>query len=991
MQTKPTVFLFHGFGGKKSAPWMAWLETKLTAEGYTVVAPEFPHPYTPDMLAWEIAIAPYKAQLTNSIIITYSLGGLFAFHVIQRLGIPVSQLICVGLPKPIPDGKTFKSLLHKVNDQAKLALKTFIEQPVNFYAVQKLCPDIHIVLSENDYAIPFKETYEYYFKNLPTSHIHSLKDKGHFNAKHHVFELPEVLSLVITPGSEVGNTAPVFGIMDDTSMDHRTPKRRRGKRGFSGLSLGFNAKNFFKASTLFKWGFLALLALIIAIPALFWWYSRDLPTPGKLVISKYKDATRIYDRKGVLLYSVFQDENRTYVKLDQIPKNLQFATISIEDKDFYRNKGFSPTAYLRVIKDAATGQGLTGGSTISQQLVKNVLLTNERSLPRKIKELILSIQVNQAYSKDQLLEMYLNNIPYGGTAIGVEAASEQYFGKKAKDLDLAQSAFLAGLPQSPSLYSPFTGEKHYLGRSKAVLRQMRENLYITPKQEEAAYKEIEGFTFTQKQVTAIKAPHFVMYVRDQLAKQFGESMVTGGGLQVTTSLDYEMQQEAEKIVKEEVDKLEKYKVSNGSAVVMDPKTGEILAMVGSKDYFDKDNDGNFNVATSNTRQPGSSLKPIMYATAFEKGYTPATLILDTKTEFPGADTSIPTYTPVNYDGKFRGPVQLRYALGNSLNIPAVKMLALVGIDSVMKKGYEMGIENWEPTKENRAKVGLSLVLGGRETSLLNEVTAYSVFANRGVRQDPVSVLKVTDGQGKKVFENKQKEGTRVLTEEVAFLISHILLDNNARMDAFGARSALNISGKNVSVKTGTTDEKRDNWTLGYTPSYVVGVWVGNNDNSPMNQAIASGITGASPIWNKIMTYVLKDKPDEQPKKPDNVIALQIDTLAGGLPHGGQATRSEYFVKGTEPTAESPVYKSKDGQNYIVFSEKDPVSMDGQNRWQKGIDEWVEQNHKDDKMYHPPDELKGEKSEEHHDENEPTPTPSPTPTPQVQGAAVTPAP
>ena len=767
-------------------------------------------------------------------------------------------------------------------------------------------------------------------------------------------------------------------------MDVKSARRRRARRGFS-----LNTSNLFTLSKLLKYAFFALVALVLTVPALFLWYSRDLPTPGKLVVSKYKDATRIYDRKGKLLYSVYQDENRTYVKLSAIPKELQEATISVEDKDFYTNKGFSPAAYLRVAKDAALGNGLTGGSTISQQLVKNVLLTSERSLPRKIKELILSIQVNQAYTKDQILEMYLNNIPYGGSAIGVEAAAETYFGKKANQLDLAQSAFLAGLPQSPSLYSPFSGNKYYLDRTEAVLKRMREDGKITKEEQEESLAEIKKYSFERKDTAGIKAPHFVMYVKDVLAEQFGEQMVTTGGLQVTTSLDYDLQEKAEKIVKDEVDDLKKYKVSNGAAIVSDPKTGEILAMVGSKDYFDKENDGNFNVAISNTRQPGSSLKPVVYAAAFEKGYTPATMVMDVKTEFPTQEEANPTYSPVNYDGKYHGPVQLRFALGNSLNIPAVKMLAKVGIEPVMKKGYEMGIKNWEPTAKNRASVGLSLVLGGRETSLLDEVTAYSVFANQGVRQDPVTVLKVTDKDGNKVFEHKQTDGKKVLSEEVAFLISHILLDNAARTMAFGPSSYLNIPGHTVSVKTGTTDEKRDNWTIGYTPSSVVGVWVGNNDNSPMNPAIASGVTGASPIWNKLMTIVLKGKPDEQPKKPDNVIATEVDLFVGGLPHGGNGKRSEYFVKGTEPTAESPVYKSKDGENYFVFHEDDPVSPDGQNRWQKGIDEWIEQNHKDEKAYHPPSELLG---------GTPTPTPTPggssdtptpTMTPSVQGAATTP--
>ncbi|HSA83895.1 MAG TPA: PBP1A family penicillin-binding protein [Patescibacteria group bacterium] len=738
-------------------------------------------------------------------------------------------------------------------------------------------------------------------------------------------------------------------------MDYSSSRRRRRllRPGFK-----LNPSQLFALSKLVKYAFFALVALVIATPLLFLWYSRDLPTPGKLVVGKYTDATRIYDREDKLLYSVYQDENRTYVKLSEIPKYLQQGTIAIEDKDFYTNQGFSPIAYLRVAKNAVLGQGLAGGSTISQQLVKNVLLTNERSLPRKIKELILSIQVNQAYSKDQILEMYLNNIPYGGSAIGVEAASQRYFGKKVNELNLAQAAFLAGLPQSPSLYSPFSGNDYYIGRSEAVLKRMVEDKYITKEESEKALKEIKRFSFKRENLTGINAPHFVMYVRDLLADQFGDNMVTTGGLQVTTSLDYDVQKKAEEIVKEEVEELKEYEVGNGAAVVADPKTGEILAMVGSKDYFDTENDGNFNVAISNTRQPGSSMKPVVYAAAFEKGYTPATLLMDTKTEFPTPDSvESKTYVPGNYDGKFRGPVSVRYSLANSLNIPAVKMLAMVGVESVMQKGYEMGIENWEPTDEAMRNVGLSLVLGGRETSLLNEVTAYSVFANKGIRQDPVSILKVTDKDGKVLYEHKKTDGKKVLSEEVAYLISNILSDNGARTDTFGPNSYLNVSGRTVAVKTGTTDLKRDNWTIGYTPSFVVGVWVGNNDNSPMNQAIASGVTGASPIWNKIMTFVLKGSADEEFEQPGNVISLDVDSFVGGLPHGGQGTRKEYFIKGTEPTSESPVYKAKDGKNYFVFQESDPVSTDGVNRWQQGIDAWIAEKHSGEEQYNPPGELK----------------------------------
>jgi 1A family penicillin-binding protein len=717
---------------------------------------------------------------------------------------------------------------------------------------------------------------------------------------------------------------------------------------------------------------IGLVGGVILIPLLFVWYSRDLPTPGKLVTSKYSDATRLYDRNGELLYSVYQDENRTYVKLDEIPKYVREGTISIEDKDFYKNGGFSPMGYVRALWNALQGNRLAGASTITQQLVKNVLLTSERSLPRKIKELILSIQVANRFSKDQIIEMYLNNIPYGGTAVGVEAAAEQYFGKKAKELDLAESAFLAGLPQLPSLYSPFSGNKYYIGRTEAVLKRMVADKYITKDQADKALVEIKNYQFTQRAAN-LKAGHFVMYVRNLLADQFGDQMVQTGGLQVTTTLDYKMQSQAEEIVKDQVDGLEKYDVSNGAAMIEDPKTGEILTMVGSKDYFSTDIDGNFNVTTQAERQPGSSMKPIIYAKGFEKGYTPSTMLMDVATNFKETDSE-PDYIPVNYDSKYRGPVQVRFALGNSFNVPAVKMLSMVGIKDAMQLAYDMGVKTWQPTDENLKNVGYSLVLGGKEVHMIDEMTAYATFANGGVKQDPVAILKVTDSQGKVLYKAKEHEGKRVLPEDVSYLISHILLDNNARTEEFGSNSFLRVAGKTVSAKTGTTDEKRDNWTFGYTPSIVVGTWVGNNDNSPMSQSLASGITGAAPIWHALMVMALKGKPDEEIKKPDNIMALQIDPLTGGLPRDGQPARSDFFIKGTQPTTVSPIYQSKDGKDYWVFTENDPISVDGKNRWQDGINGWIQQYHKDEERYNPPDDVKQKVSGQ--SGSNPTATPTP---------------
>lgn len=768
---------------------------------------------------------------------------------------------------------------------------------------------------------------------------------------------------------------------------HRKSRRQR---------YSSDAAKMILVSKITKYTFFGLIGFILLMAALFIWYGKDLPTPGKLVDAQKSDSTRIYDRNNVLLYSVYQDQNRIYVNLSKIPKYLQQGTIAIEDRNFYNNQGFSITGYLRAIRNIVLFRQLSGGSTLTQQLVKNVLLSSERSVPRKIKELMLSIQVDKKYTKDQILEMYLNDVGYGGTAVGVEAASEIYFNKSAKDLNLAESALLAGLPQSPTVYSPFSGYKYYINRSKEVLEAMVRDKYITQIQADDAFKEIKFMQFTQSN-TGIKAPHFVFYVKEQLVKQFGENMVERGGLQVKTSLDYNIEKEAEKIVKEEIGKLKNYRVGNGAAVVSNPKTGEILAMVGSEDYFNTKNDGNFN-ATLALRQPGSSLKPITYAVGFSRGYTPATLLMDAETNFKATEGE-KDYKPVNYDGKFRGPIQVRFALGNSMNIPAIKMLALVGIKNVMQKAYEMGISNWQPTDTNLKDVGYSLVLGGRVVRLVDEVEAYGVFANGGNRQPLVSILEVKDAKGNSLYKYNPPSPQRVLSQEVSFLISHILLDNNARLIDFGAYSQLVVRGyPSVSVKTGTTNDFKDNWTVGYTPSYVVGAWVGNNDNSSMNK-IASGITGAAPIWNRIMSFVLKGKQDEPPQKPDNVLAMQIDAFGGGLPVSGQPTRTEYFIQGTQPTSSSPIYqkikfsKYQDGKianddevkagdyttkDYIVFKENDPISTDGKNRWQEGVDAWVKLTYSADKSeYYPPTQTSDYKYSGS-DNSNPTPTPTQTP-------------
>lgn len=792
-------------------------------------------------------------------------------------------------------------------------------------------------------------------------------------------------------------------------LDYARTSRRRNKyfiinlpnaaRKFKFLKNLNNTPKIILYGKIAKFSLFGLIGLIILMAFLFIWYGKDLPAPGKLITAQANQASGIYDRNGILLYSVYQNQNRIYVNLKGIPKYLQQGTIAIEDRNFYSNQGFSLTGYLRAIKNLVLLRGVSGGSTLTQQLVKTVLLTPEQTIPRKIKELMLSIQVDRRYSKNEILEMYLNDISYGGTAVGVQAAAQTYFGKDVKELNLAQSAFLAGLPQSPSVYSPFSGNKYYLDRTQDVLNAMVRDGYINQKQAEGSLKEIKTTKFSESN-TGIKAPHFVFYVKQKLISQFGDQAVENGGLRIKTTLDYKIQKQAEDIVKAEVEKAKNLNVGNGAAVVTNPKTGEILAMVGSKDYFDTKNDGNFNASTA-YRQPGSSLKPITYATAFTRGYSASSLLMDVKTNFKAIDTE-KDYIPVNYDGKYRGPVQVRFALGNSINIPAVKMLAMVGIKNVMQNAYNMGIDNWQPTDDNLREVGYSLVLGGRDVRLIDEMEAYGVFANGGEKMPLTSILEVDDSKGSVLYKYNQPSPQRIFSKEVSFLISHILLDNNARSMEFGSYSQLVVAGHpSVSVKTGTTNEIRDNWTIGYTPSVVVGVWVGNNDNSPMSK-VASGITGAAPIWNKIISFVLKGKVDEPPQKPDDVIAMQIDALGGGLPVSGQAERSEYFIKGTEPTSPSPIYakvkisKHQSGKlanqdeidkgdhevkNYIIYKENDPISTDGKNRWQDGINDWIKSTYAaDHPEYYPPTDTSDYKYGD--SGNNPTSTPTPTSLPSV---------
>ncbi len=626
----------------------------------------------------------------------------------------------------------------------------------------------------------------------------------------------------------------------------------------------------FMVGTLFT-----LIFVFLPYQAFVWLTS--LPHPQLLSVREIPVTTKIFDRHGFLLYEIYAEQNRIPVPLKDIPQSLKEATIAIEDKEFYNHPGFSVRGILRASKEIIFNHKLQGGSTITQQLIRSALLTPELTLNRKIKEILLSFWAERLYNKNQILEMYFNQVPYGGTAWGVEAAAQTYFGKKVSDLDLAEAAFLAGLPSAPSVYSPFGSQPELgLDRQQEVLSKMVEQGFITKDQELEAGQE--KLTFAPPK-TEIKAPHFVMFVKDLLEKNYGPRLVQTGGLQVITSLDLPTQEMAQEIVSQETEKLTPLRVGNGAALITNPQTGEILAMVGSRDYFDLEKEGNVNIALAK-RQPGSSIKVVNYTLALERGFTAASILDDSPITFQVAGQ--PAYTPVNYDGKFHGKIPLRQALANSYNVPAVKVLAQLGVTNMIAKGKDMGINSWQ----DESRYGLSLTLGGGEVTMLDMARVYGTLANAGQREDLTAILKVSDYKGQVLEEFRPKPGFPATSPAVAFILANILADNNARTAAFGPNSLLSVPGKTVSVKTGTSNDLRDNWAIGFTPSFVVVTWVGNNNNSPMSR-VASGVTGATPIWQQIMANLLKDKPDETLSPPEDIVKVAV------------CDHSEFFIRGTE--------------------------------------------------------------------------------------------
>lgn len=688
-------------------------------------------------------------------------------------------------------------------------------------------------------------------------------------------------------------------------------------------------------------------AAVLSTVLLAAWLGRELPDPNRLNERAVSQSTKIYDRTGEhLLYEIHGAQKRTLISLSDIPNHVKQATLVSEDRDFYEHRGFSLRGILRAAIVNILGKGkLQGGSTITQQLVKNAILSREKTYTRKLKEIILAYELERRFSKNEILQLYFNEIPYGSTAYGIEAAAEMFFGKSARDLDLAEGALLAAVLKAPTYFSPYGSHTDELvSRSRYILDGLATE-GLVPKEDIEAAKKVDIMARIQPRREGIAAPHFVFYVRELLGAKYGEKFVESGGLRVITTLDFDLQTQAEKVILEQMPDVEKrWDANNAALVSLNPKTGEILAMVGSRDYFNEEIDGNVNVVIR-PRQPGSSFKPIVYAASFLKGYTPTTILYDVETVFK---TDTKDYAPKNYDGKEHGPVTVRQALAGSLNIPAVKILYLTGVSRVLDLADSFGYT----TLGDRSRFGLSLVLGGGEVKLLEHASAFGVLAAEGMHAEPAAVLRVEDATGR-VLEEFHMEPKQVLEPEVARQITDIISDNNARSFIFGAENFLTLPDRPVAAKTGTTNDFHDAWTLGYTPSIVTGVWVGNNNNDAMKTG-ADGSKIAAPIWNAVMRFALQDKPVEAFTPPLPVITgkpildgesapsytVRIDRISGKL------ATSE-----TPPTAiEERVYRAIHSILHYVNKDdprgaapENPVTDPQYENWEAGIKSWAVKN------------------------------------------------
>lgn len=709
-------------------------------------------------------------------------------------------------------------------------------------------------------------------------------------------------------------------------------------------------------------GFFILLFFALTISGvIIWIYSliKFLPNPARINERSVIESTKIYDRTGkVILYELHGEERRTVIPLEEIPEQVRLTTIAAEDDRFYHHIGIDIFGIIRAaLKNIARGDIQQGGSTITQQLIKNSILTGERTVTRKIKETILAILIEKKYSKDEILGLYLNQIPYGSNAYGIAAASQTFFGKSVTELTLAESSLLASLPKAPTYYSPYGSHRNELMTRKEWVLERLYKLGF-------AKKEVVDLAKTEKLVLnppkrSIRAPHFIMFVREYLNEKYGEEFVEKGGLRVITTLDWKLQEEAEKIVADGAEKNEKLVgAKNAALTVIDPRSGDILVMVGSRDYFDIKNDGNVNVATRK-RQPGSAFKPFVYATAFKKGYVPETILFDTPTEFsalcnpdgsPGPLTKDPKecYHPQNYDGTFRGPVTLRQAIAQSLNLPSVKLLYLAGVKDSIKTAQDLGIT----TLEDPQRYGLTLVLGGAEVTLLEMVSAFGVFAREGILHPKTSILRIETARGK-ILEEKKDYSMPVMDTQITRIMNSVLSDNNARIPVFSPQSSLYFPDRSVAAKTGTTQDFRDAWVIGYTPSVVAGVWVGNNDNTPMKQGGIS-IMVAGPIWHQFLETALKNLPAEEFIPPEYTLP-QKPVLKGVFRQGPLVKIDKISKKlATEYTPKELIEEVGFGEVQSILAtikKDDPLGDPPSNpaddpqfkNWQEGIIEWLSKN------------------------------------------------
>ncbi len=673
------------------------------------------------------------------------------------------------------------------------------------------------------------------------------------------------------------------------------------------------------------------ISLLVLSGIFVWMSTLEIPTLDGFESRQIKQSTKIYDRTGkVLLFDIHGDVQRTVVPFDKISKNLKNASIAIEDSEFYSHHGIKPKSILRaVLVNLKSGSYSQGGSTITQQVVKNTLLTKDKKISRKIKEWILAIKLEKILTKDEILNLYLNEVPYGGNIYGAEEAAQHFFGVSANDLTLAQSAYMAALPQAPTKYSPYGNHRDLLEKRKnLVLKRMLELGFISDADYKNALKE--KVTFEQYGDTNIKAPHFVFYIREYLEEKYGKDAVYNGGLKVITSLNYDLQKKAEEVVNKYAHSNEKnFNAKNAALVAIDPKTGQVLTMVGSRDYFDTEIDGKFNIATAK-RQPGSTFKPIVYVSAFEKGYTPETVVFDVPTQFSSSCTpnnitmENGCYAPANYDNKFRGPITFRNALAQSINVPAIKAIYLVGIQNVLNKARALGITS---LTESASHYGLPLALGGGEVSPLELTSVYATFANDGVKQPISPILKITDASGTVLEEYKQQEGTRIITLQAVRQLQNVMTDAKAREPEYG-RNSFYFGDQKVAVKTGTTNEYRDVWVMGYTPYISVGTWGGNNDNSPIVKKIAGFVL--APMWREFMDYALTVVPhqnftDPEPEKNPSL----IKPILNGIWQSPQGVHNIlHFVNKDNPRGPLPTHPESDPQY---------------DNWEFGVQNWLRLN------------------------------------------------